>query len=235
MSDLDSDSPLLRPGAVARTPFGTPFFALFKNPAIDARELCKLRVSVKLREELAAWEKLQRTGEGTLSDNTSTDTDMDTDTDTGRSSPGEQPQDDSPSFAGGLPGTGTARQARVVPNYFEFVDDGDGDDTAAELWPDTYYTGDDNEDVDCEVDGFVFIHRAHATGSVFWNHTRPRPSPSPGPRGRARQRRHRNLNLKGVDAQYRDGPQHQVGRVGESTAVWSYFVDLLRPVGEMDW
>ena len=224
MSGLDSDSPLLRPGAIARTPFGTPFFALFTNPDIDAPELCKLRLSVKLREELAAWEKLQRTGKGkgTLAHNT-------------RSSTVEQPQEDSSSrgSAGDAPGTGTARRARVGPNYFEFVDDGGGgseeEDAAAERWPDRYYTGDDNEDVDCEVDGFVFIHRAHATGSVFWNHVRPRPSS--GPRGRARQRRHR----KGAEAQY--DLQYQVERVEEEelTALWSYVLDLLRPVGEMDW
>ena len=231
MSGLDSDSPLLRPGAVARTPFGTPFFALFTNPDIDAPELGKLRLSVKLREELAAWEKLQRTGKGKgpPADNT-----------TSSASAAEQLQDDSPtrSFARDAPGAGTARRSRVGPSYFEFVDDdddgGDGggsgeEDTAAERWPDTYYTGDDNEDVDCEVDGFVFIHRAHATGSVFWNHVRPRPSS--GPRGRARQRRHR----KGAEAQY--DLQYQVERVEEEelTALWSYVLDLLRPVGEMDW
>ena len=56
----DFDAHLLRPGAFARTPFGTPFFALITDPDTDAPELGKLEVGGQMRHELAAWDKIQR-------------------------------------------------------------------------------------------------------------------------------------------------------------------------------
>ena len=57
MSDLDTH--FLRPGAFARTPFGTPFFVLFTHPELDITGLCKRRLSRRMRAEMEAWEKLQ--------------------------------------------------------------------------------------------------------------------------------------------------------------------------------
>ena len=59
MSDLDTH--FLRPGALARTPFGTPFFVLFTHPELDITGLCKRRLNRRMRAEMEAWEKLQRT------------------------------------------------------------------------------------------------------------------------------------------------------------------------------
>ena len=53
---------VLRPGAEARTPFGTPFFKLVIDPETDTGTFEKRRLDKRMREEIRAWEKLQRTG-----------------------------------------------------------------------------------------------------------------------------------------------------------------------------
>ncbi|KAI1792559.1 hypothetical protein LXA43DRAFT_1093525 [Ganoderma leucocontextum] len=147
----DPESPILRPGAFARTPFGTPFFHLYTHPEIDASGLLKRRLNARMQEEIVAWEKLQRTGE--LPENRS--------------------------YAALLRGSVLAGNSVPVDTLTaeRIVDVGRGEGrraTAAStesdddcLWPDTYSI-DSDSDIDYVVDGFVVIDITDATGSVFW-------------------------------------------------------------------
>ena len=139
----DFDSSLLRPGAFARTPFGTPFFALINDPQTEGPELGKLEVGGRLRQELAAWERVQHARKlKAIMDNKREN----------------QIAEDAATT------TGHRVHRRGSANFFEFVDrDEDRSSTAT--------TGDDLEagDIDRDVDGFVLIHRDHATGSVSRN------------------------------------------------------------------
>ncbi len=184
MSDLDI--PPLRRGAFARTPFGTPFFVLFTHPELDITGFCKRRVADRLlREELAAWENLRRSGK--LSTNNSDAAPVILQEDSASSSSslvggGEAaeriagegsgagyPTDYSVLVVDG-PGVGDSEgAAAATDNSDGDSDNSDGSDDS--LWPETYSTGTDEADIDCEVDGFVIMHRDHATGgSVSWNH-----------------------------------------------------------------
>ncbi|KAM5540710.1 hypothetical protein V8D89_005741 [Ganoderma adspersum] len=167
---------VLRPGAEARTPFGTPFFKLTIHPETDTGTFVKRRLDTRMREEIRAWEKLQRTGK--LPENrayaavlqetrfalTGDDSDL---VDTV----------DAPT-AEGIVGGGFVVGGEGYPTYFVPDVDGPGDSEAStdsnydeRLWPDTYSIGSDS-DVGYILDGFVVIDMADATGSVFWNHRR---------------------------------------------------------------
>ena len=166
---------VLRPGAEARTPFGTPFFKLVIDPETDTGTFEKRPLDRRMREEIRAWEKLQRTGKlpenreyaGVLQENRFALTGDD-------------------NGAVDTPATeGTVDEGFVVggagnPTYFVPDVDGPGDSAPStstdggydeRLWPDRYSIGSDS-DIDYILDGFVVIDTADATGSVFWNHRR---------------------------------------------------------------
>ncbi|PIL36465.1 hypothetical protein GSI_00154 [Ganoderma sinense ZZ0214-1] len=194
----DFDESLLRPGAFARTPFGTPFFALVTDPETDTSELGKLEVGGRLRQELAAWERIQRTRKlKVLMDNKRTD-----------------------QIAEEAPNTGHRVHRRGSHNFFEFVD---RDDNRPDTATATTEESEAGADIDSEIDGFVLINRNHATGTVFWNQ---RTHSTRSSRVRVRPRCHHHkyqLELELVDEDE------------EGVDPWAAFMDLLRPVGEMDW
>ncbi|PIL36474.1 hypothetical protein GSI_00163 [Ganoderma sinense ZZ0214-1] len=196
----DFDESLLRPGAFARTPFGTPFFALITDPQTDTSELGKLEVGGRLRQELVAWERMQRTPKLKVL--------MDNERD-------NQLAEDAPTTPG------RRVRGRGYPNFFEFVDR--DDDRPATSTATTEKEAEAGTDIDRDVDGFVLINRNHATGTVFWNQ---RTHSTRSSRVRVRPRRHHSkyqLELELVDEDE------------EGVDLWAAFMDLLRPVGEMDW
>ncbi|PIL36448.1 hypothetical protein GSI_00137 [Ganoderma sinense ZZ0214-1] len=179
---------VLRPGAEARTPFGTPFFTLVIDPKTDTGTFVKRPLDSRMWEEIRAWEKLQRTGKlpenreyaAVLQETRFTDDDNDGD---------NEAVVDAPTSKWAV-GGGFVVGGEGYPSYFVPDVDGPGDDdseattatTLAEgdgdneeyddrLWPDTYSIGSDS-DIDYILDGFVVIDMADATGSVFWNQPR---------------------------------------------------------------
>ncbi|KAM5540697.1 hypothetical protein V8D89_005728 [Ganoderma adspersum] len=164
---------LLRPGAEARTPFGTPFFKLAIDPETDTGTFVKRRLDTRMREEIRAWEKLQRIGKlpenrayaAVLQENVFAGDDSDLVDTVPVGAP----------TAEGAVGGGFVVGGEGYPTYFVPDVDGPGDSTLAtyndRLWPDTYTVGSDSG-IDYILDGFVVIDMADATGSVFWNHRR---------------------------------------------------------------
>ncbi|PIL36476.1 hypothetical protein GSI_00165 [Ganoderma sinense ZZ0214-1] len=165
---------VLRPGAEARTPFGTPFFTLVIDPETDTGTFVKRRLDARMWEEIRAWEKLQRVGDDNEEDNGDEDAAVDV---------------EAPTAAGAV-GGGFVVGGAGYPSYFvpdvDGPDHGDSDSDATatsidggntdeeyddRLWPDTYSIGSDS-DIDYVFDGFVVIDMSDATGSVFWNHRR---------------------------------------------------------------
>ncbi|PIL36463.1 hypothetical protein GSI_00152 [Ganoderma sinense ZZ0214-1] len=60
---------VLRPGAEARTPFGTPFFNFVIDPETDTGTFVKQPLDARMWEEIRAWETLQRIGDDNGDDN----------------------------------------------------------------------------------------------------------------------------------------------------------------------
>ena len=166
---------VLRPGAEARTPFGTPFFKLVIDPETDTGTFVKRRLDTRMREEIRAWEKLQRTGK--LAENREYAGILQKNRFVGD---GDQVDTvDAPTVEGTV-GDGLVVGGAGYPNYFVPGVDGPGDSAPStstdggydeRLWPDRYSIGSDS-DIDYILDGFVVIDTADATGSVFWNHRR---------------------------------------------------------------
>ena len=212
---------VFRPGAEARTPFGTPFFKLAIDPNTDIGTFQKWPLGTKVREEVRAWEKLQRTGK--LPEN--------------RSYAGVL-QENRVAFAGNEKGdvrvdAPTAERAGVgagfvvggpgYPAYF--VPDVDGPVVSGgnddRLWPDTYSDVSDS-DIDYVLDGFVVIDMADATGSVFWK--------QPRRRGRRKVSSQCARTWRGtLDTHPYVGCQ-VTGRRG-SPSLWARFLSRLRPAG----
>ena len=220
---------VLRPGAEARTPFGTPFFKLVIDPETDTGTFEKRPLDRRMREEIAAWEKLQRTGKlpenrayaAVLQENGFAD-----DNDYGNDNASAV---DTPAAEGVVDG-GFVVGREGYPTYFVPDVDGPGDGDSAvtivpdgdyeeRLWPDTYSI-DSDSDIDYILDGFVVIDTADATGSVFWNHRR-------GCR--------RKVSSLSVCDTFGNAPhfdvQFQAVRLRESRSLWSRFLDRLRPAG----
>ncbi|PIL36461.1 hypothetical protein GSI_00150 [Ganoderma sinense ZZ0214-1] len=173
---------VLRPGAEARTPFGTPFFKLVIDPETDTGTFVKRPLDRKMWEEIRAWEKLQRVGKlpenreyaAVLQEIRFAGDDNDDDAVEGPAT--------ERAVGGGFVVGGAGYPSYFVPDV-SGPGDGDSDSEATasggnenedyddRLWPDTYSTGSDS-DVDYILDGFVVIDVSDATGSVFWNQPR---------------------------------------------------------------
>ncbi|PIL36454.1 hypothetical protein GSI_00143 [Ganoderma sinense ZZ0214-1] len=176
---------VLRPGAEARTPFGTPFFNLVIDPETDTGTFVKRPLGTRMWEEIRAWEKLQRVGKlpenreyaAVLQETRFAGDDGD-DVDTVVEAPTTEG-----AMGGGFVVGGAGYPTCFVPDVDGPGDpnseattdstdgDGDNEDYDDRLWPDTYSIGSDS-DIDYILDGFVVIDMADATGSVFWNHRR---------------------------------------------------------------
>ncbi|PIL36434.1 hypothetical protein GSI_00123 [Ganoderma sinense ZZ0214-1] len=173
---------VLRPGAEARTPFGTPFFNLVIDPETDTGTFVKRRLDARMWEEIRAWEKLQRIGK--LPENRAyaavlQETPFAGDDDTVVDAPVTEQAVGGGFVVGGAgypsyfvpdvdgPGAGDSEAAAATPTE----GDGDNEEYDDRLWPDTYSISSDS-DIDYILDGFVVIDMADATGSVFWNQPR---------------------------------------------------------------
>ena len=222
---------VLRPGAEARTPFGTPFFKLVVDPETDTGTFEKRRLDTRMREEIRAWEKLQRTGK--LAENREYAGILQKNRFAGD---GDQVNAAGAPTVEGTVGDGFVVGGEGYPSYFvpdadspgdsttTIVASTDGDDDGGNyddrLWPDTYAIGSDS-DIDHILDGFVVIDMADATGSVFWNHRR-------GCRGKVSSpsvRESQCMSETDLDAQY------QAVRRRGSRSLWSRFLSRLRPAG----
>ncbi len=175
---------ILRPDAVARTPFGTPFFKLVIDPNTDTGTFVKPRMGTRMREEIRAWEKLQRTGRlpknrsyaAVLQRNRFAGSLLNDAVDT----PSADPVVDGGLVVGGtgypnysVPDVGGPGEETGVGEPSTAPTDDDEENNEDRLWPDTYSIGPDS-DIDYILDGFVVIDMADATGSVFWNQPRRR-------------------------------------------------------------
>ena len=219
---------ILRPGAEARTPFGTPFFKLVIDTETDTGTFEKRRLDRRMREEIAAWEKLQRTGK--LPENREYAAVLQ---ETRFAGDGDQVDTVDAPTAEGIVGDGFVVGGEGYSTYFvpdvdrpgDGTSAGDSDATAAStdyddrLWPDRYSIGSDS-DIDYIIDGFVVIDVADATGSVFWNHRR-------GCRRKVRSSLVWKVSRDtfGTDL----GAQHQAVRRRGSRNLWSCFLRRFRP------
>ena len=231
---------VLRPGAEARTPFGTPFFKLVIDPETDTGTFEKRPLDRRMREEIRAWEKLQRTGKlpenreyaGVLQENRFA---LTGDDNGAVDTPATEGTVDEGFVVGGAgnptyfvpdvdgPGdSGLATHGTVASTN----GDGDNGDYDERLWPDRYSIGSDS-DIDYILDGFVVIDTADATGSVFWNHRRG-----------CRRKVSSLLVACGFDT-FGNTPdthfdfyvQYQAVRRRGSRSLWSRFLRRLRPAG----
>ena len=222
---------VLRPDAEARTPFGTPFFKLVIDPETDTGTFVKRRLDKRMREEIMAWEKLQRTGK--LAENREYAGILQKNRFAGD---GDQVNAAGAPTAEGAVGDGFVVGGEGYPTYFVPDVDGPGDSTTTmapstdgdgnnedydeRLWPDRYSIGSDS-DIDHILDGFVVIDVADATGSVFWNHRRGCRRKVSSPSVRECQ----GMSETDLDAQY------QAVRRRGSRSLWSRFLSRLRPAG----
>ncbi|PIL36455.1 hypothetical protein GSI_00144 [Ganoderma sinense ZZ0214-1] len=160
---------VLRPGAEARTPFGTPFFTLVMNPETDTGTFVK-------RPPTRGCGRRSELGRSFNESETRSADDDDDNIDAVVEAP----------TSGRAIGGGFVVGGAGYPSYFvPDVDgpggtgsevtaasiDGDNEEYDDCLWPDTYSIASDS-DIDYILDGFVVIDMADATGSVFWNHRR---------------------------------------------------------------
>ena len=216
---------VLRPGDEARTRVGTPFFKLVIDPETDTGTFEKRPLDRRMREELRAWEKLQRTGKlpenrayaAVLQENRFAGDDL-------------VDAVDAPTVADGTVGCGFVVGGEGYPAYFVPAVNGPGDSEAStdgnyddRLWPDTYSIGSDS-DIDYILDGFVVIDTADATGSVFWNHRR------------GCRRKVSSLSVCGIfgdtpDTYFYFYVQYQAVRRRGSRSLWSRFLRRLRLTG----